>query len=296
MELPQSYNSQHHGTGSYQGILIPYSGKPQEIKINIESGDIRQKLNCELSDHVTLWANGYKLCLFCDDSSIEKNLPPNPITTRLISDLSGMNYNEVIRGNILLLDDEKKLTIKDLSSLIKATVDAPNIKDVATCLLTEFHQLIELRKTFHNFSSLRVDFLRSMLKSCVIHIIRRDVTGKESLSQYKRYHQRACYLGEDMESVDPDEWDLIIVQVKNLYRIKIAELEESLGQKLDVMIDEKEAVLRDESIINNEKNRNTFCRLILTANKVKCTGYPFDDDVRDLFNNINKLRNHFWNK
>ncbi|PKK60025.1 hypothetical protein RhiirC2_857061 [Rhizophagus irregularis] len=98
-----------------------------------------------------------------------------------------------------------------------------------------------------------------------------------------------------MESVAPEEWDLIIVQIKNLHRIKIAELEESLGQNLDVMIDEKEAVLRDESIINNEKNRNTFCRLILTANKVKCTGYPFDDDIQGLFNDIDKLRNNFWN-
>ncbi|GET52454.1 hypothetical protein GLOIN_2v1594863 [Rhizophagus irregularis DAOM 181602=DAOM 197198] len=74
-------------------------------------------------------------------------------------------------------------------------------------------------------------------KSCLIRIVCREITGKESLSQYKRYHR------------------------------KIAELEGSLGQNLDVMSDEKEAVLRDESIINNEKNCNTFCRLILAANK-----------------------------
>lgn len=295
MELTQSYNSQHHETGSYQGIFIPYSGKPQEITINIESGDIRRKLNCELSDHVTLWAKGYKLCLFCDDSSVEKKLPKNPITTRLIFNLSGMDYKEVIQGNILLLDDEKKLTIKDLSSLMKVTVDAPNIKDVATCILANFYQLIELRKSFQNFSSLGVNFLRSLSKSCIIHIVCREVTGKESLSQYKRYHRRACYLREDMEPVVPEEWDFIIVQIRNLHRIKIAELEESLGQNLEVMIDEKEAVLRDESIINNEKICSTFCRLMLTANKVECTGYPFDDDVQGLFKDIDKLRNNFWN-
>jgi hypothetical protein len=68
---------------------------------------------------------GYKLCLFCDDSGVDKNLPKNPITTRLIFNLSGIDYKEVIQGNILLLDDESKLTIKGLSSLMKVTVDAP---------------------------------------------------------------------------------------------------------------------------------------------------------------------------
>ncbi|CAB4440434.1 unnamed protein product [Rhizophagus irregularis] len=97
---------------------------------------------------------------------------------------------------------------------------------VATCVLANFYQLIELRKTFHNFSSLGVNFLRSLSNSCSIRIVCREVTGKESLSQYKRYHRRACYLREDMESVAPVEWDLIIVRIKNLHRIKIAELEE----------------------------------------------------------------------
>jgi hypothetical protein len=31
----------------YQGIFIPYSGKPEEVKLNIESGGIRRKLNCK---------------------------------------------------------------------------------------------------------------------------------------------------------------------------------------------------------------------------------------------------------
>ena len=63
----------------YQGIFIPYSGRPEEIKINNESGDIWQKLNCKLTDHVTLWAKNYKLSLFCDDFSIKKHLPMNPL-------------------------------------------------------------------------------------------------------------------------------------------------------------------------------------------------------------------------
>ncbi|GBC08426.1 hypothetical protein RclHR1_00810018 [Rhizophagus clarus] len=282
---------------SYQGIFVPYSGKPQEININIESGDIRQKLNCELSDHITLWAKGYRLCLFCDDSSVEKKLPKNAIATRLVSNLSGMNYNADVQGNILLLDDEKKLTIKDLSSLMKSTVNAPQIKDVANLLLSDLLQLIELRKTFHNFSSVRINLIRSSSNPCSIHILSRDVIRKEGISQFKikKYYKRVCYLKEDMEPVSPEEWDLIMVQIKNLHRIKLANLEESLKQNLNVLIDEKEAVLRDESIMNNEKNRNIFCRLILIANQIGGTGYPFDDDVQNLFNNIDKLRNYFWN-
>jgi len=42
-----------------------------------------------------------------------------------------------------------------------------------------------------------------------------------------------------MESVVVDDWDLIVVRIKNLHRIKMVELEESLGQSLIVEINEK---------------------------------------------------------
>ncbi len=42
-----------------------------------------------------------------------------------------------------------------------------------------------------------------------------------------------------MESVVVDDWDLIVVRIKDLLRIKIAGLEESLGQSLIVEINEK---------------------------------------------------------
>src|SRR6185312_8943624 len=96
----------------YQGIFIPYSGRPEEVEINIESGGIRQKLNCELTDNVTLRVKDYKLCLFCDDMGIRKCLPVNPLATRLVCSLFGnTTYPAPVVGNIHLLDDEKNLTI-----------------------------------------------------------------------------------------------------------------------------------------------------------------------------------------
>src|SRR6266542_4124355 len=133
----------------YQGIFIPYSGRPEEIKINIESGDIQRKLNCKLTDHVTLWAKNYKLSLFCDDFSIKKHLPMNPLATHLVLNLFGNIYPAEIRGDIILLDDKKKLSIKDLSSLLKASLNEFRIEEIATHLLTDLFQL----KFLNNYSS-----------------------------------------------------------------------------------------------------------------------------------------------
>ena len=44
-----------------------------------------------------------------------------------------------------------------------------------------------------------------------------------------------------------------------------------------------------------KKNRNIFCTLLLIANEVKSTGYPFEnDDLQDLLDNIDKSRVQFW--
>ncbi|CAG8551642.1 12776_t:CDS:1 [Acaulospora colombiana] len=299
MNSSSKHDSHHTLSGetkSYQGIFIPYTGRPQEITVNLESGGIRQKLNCEYSDHVTLWAKDYKLCLFCDDYGASKNLPKNPMTTRLISCLSGMVYDEPIRGNIVLLDDEKELTIKDLSLLMKTSIGAPSIKKVVNCLLADFRQLVESRKKPHDSRrNTEIFSLKSVSNPCRIQIVCREVTGKEAMSQFKKDFQRACYLEEDSELVDIDDWDLIVVQVKNLHRIKL-DLEKSLIQNIEVMIDEKEAVLRDESIVNNEDSRSVFCKLLLAAREVKAAGYQFEnEDIQGLTTSVDEIRNQFWN-
>ena len=201
-------------------------------------------LNCELTDHVTLWAKDHKLSLFCNDVSVKNNLPINPLATHLVTKLFGNTYPAEIRGDVVLLDDEKKLTIKDLSSLLNASLIAFRTEEIASCLLAD---LFQFKSPKNNLSS--------KTNSCTIQILCRDVAGKENKSQFKQVLQnvRICYLGEDMESVAVNDWDYIVVQVKNIHRIKMAESEEFLGPILNVFIDVKEAVFRDESIINNKK-------------------------------------------
>jgi hypothetical protein len=263
---------------SHQGIFIPYSGKPEEIKINIESGDIRWKLNCELTDHITLWAKNYKLSLFCDDLSFKKFLPTNPLATRLVFNLFGNEYPAVVRGNVVLLDDEKKLTIRDLSLLLKASLVAFRTEEIATCLLTDLFQFkLADNLTFKPYS-------------CTIQILCRDVAGKENKSQFKRSFHQICYLGEDMEFASVDDWNFIVVQVKNIHRIKM----KSSGPILKVLIDGKESVFRDESIINNKENCNILCRLLLSAEEVTYSEYVFENDITtNLFENIDLLRHQF---
>ncbi len=97
----------------------------------------------------------------------------NPLATRLVLNLFGNIYPAEIRGDIILLDDEKKLSIKDLSSLLKASLNEFHIEEIATRLLTDLFQL----KFLNNFSSKK--------KSCEIHILCREVAGKENKSQFK---------------------------------------------------------------------------------------------------------------
>ncbi len=120
------------------------------------------------------------------------------------------------------------------------------------------------------------------------------MAGKENKSQFKKTIQRICYLWEDVESVAVDDWDHIVVQVKNIHRIKMVESEESLGPTLKFLIDGKESVFRDESIINNKKNSNILCRLLLSAEEVKYSEYVFKNDIiTNLIENVNKLRHQF---
>ena len=157
-----------------------------------------------------------------------------------------------------------------------------HIEEIATCLLTDLFQL----KFLNNFSSKK--------KSCGIHILCREVAGKENKSQFKWHFQRICYLSEDMESVALNDWDYIVVQVKNIHHIKIDESEKSLRPILKVLIDGKESVFRDESIINNEKNSEILCKLLLSAEEVTYSEYVFKNEIStNLFENIDKLRHQF---
>ena len=71
----------------------------------------------------------------------------------------------------------------------------------------------------------------------------------------------------------------------------MAESEEFLGPILNVFIDGKEAVFRNESIINNKKNCNILCRLLLSAEEVKYSEYVYNNIITtNLFENIDKLR------
>ncbi|CAG8744759.1 11226_t:CDS:1, partial [Acaulospora morrowiae] len=215
----------------YRGIFIPYSGNPEVVKLNIESGGIRRKLNCELTDNATLRAKGYKLCLFCDDVGIMKGLPVNPLATRLACSLFGnTTYHLPVVGNTLLLDDEKNLTVEDLNSLLKAPTDIPHTKEIANCLMADLLQV----KVLYEFS-----FEKEFR---VIHIVCREVSGKENMSQLKPAFQRICYLGKDMESlsIDNDYWNYIVVPVKNIDRIKTTKLRKSL-RPFRVLIDGKES-------------------------------------------------------
>ncbi len=97
-----------------------------------------------------------------------------------------------------------------------------------------------------------------------------------------------------MESVALNDWDYIVVQVKNIHRIKIDESEKSLRPILKVLIDGKESVFRDESIINNEKNSEILCKLLLLAEEVTYSEYVFKNEIStNLFENIDKLRHQF---
>ncbi|RHZ82146.1 hypothetical protein Glove_114g100 [Diversispora epigaea] len=268
----------------YQGIFIPYSGKPEEVELNIESGGIRRKLNCELTDNATLRAKDYKLCLFCDDVGFKKRLPVNPLSTRLACSLFGnTTYHLPVVGNTLLLDDEKNLTVKDLSSLLKASTDIPHTEEIANCLIADLFQVkvpyeVSFKKEFR-----------------VIHILCREVSGKENMSQLKPTFQRICYLGDDMESlsIDNDYWNYIVVQVKNIDRIKTTELKKPL-KPFRVFIDGKESVFQDESIINNKKISNILSMLLLSAEEVTYSEHGYKNDITtNLVEKIDELRNKF---
>ncbi|GET00379.1 hypothetical protein GLOIN_2v1594863 [Rhizophagus clarus] len=94
-----------------------------------------------------------------------------------------------------------------------------------------------------------------------------------------------------MEFADVNDWDFIVVQAKYIHRLKMTK---SSGPTLEVLIDGKESLFRDESIINNEKNCNTLCKLLLSADDVCYSEYAFKNDIiTKLFENIDKLRRKF---
>ncbi|CAG8637683.1 18479_t:CDS:1 [Acaulospora morrowiae] len=266
----------------YQGIFIPYSGRPEEVELNIESGSIQRKLNCKLTDYVTLWAKDYKLCLFCDDVGVKKDLSVNPLATRLACSLFGnTTYHLPVLGNTLLLDDEKNLTFKDLSTLLNAPTDIPHTEEIANCLIADLFQVkvpyeISFKKEFRT-----------------IHIVCREVSGKENMSQLPFPHM--CYLGEDMESllIENTYWNYIVVQVKNIDCIKMTESKRSLDP-FRVFIDEKLSVFQDESIINNKKISNILSMLLVSAEEVDYSEHGYKNDITtNLVEKINEIRNKF---
>src|SRR6185436_17480590 len=128
-----------------------------------------------------------------------------------------------------------------------------------------------------------------------IHIVCREVAGKENASQLKPTIQRICYLGDDTESlsIDNDYWNYIVVQVKNIDRIKTTESKKLL-KPFRVLIDGKESVFQDESIINNKKISNILSMLLLSAEEVTYSEHGYKNDITtNLVEKIDELRNKF---
>ncbi|RUS25374.1 hypothetical protein BC938DRAFT_472265 [Jimgerdemannia flammicorona] len=103
----------------FQGIYLPVRGSPEVKVVDIMNGDVDRFLSCEHTGHSALGGPPtYMISIFYDDFFLFKNLPVNPLATRLMAKHYG---NRIIKGPALIVDDYKNLTLDDLRFLINTS-------------------------------------------------------------------------------------------------------------------------------------------------------------------------------
>src|SRR5579871_5345172 len=103
----------------YKGLYIPPIGKFKEITVDFSKNKISDILNTELTYHDSLGYMdqfGYKLCMYCGDLNSDDNLDrPNLIATVLSK--KTQIKGDLIYGPVVLLDDDKDITIDEFKKI-----------------------------------------------------------------------------------------------------------------------------------------------------------------------------------
>lgn len=105
----------------FHGILIPYQGAPKLISLTLK--EIEGVLECERTTGYTAeyldWF-GYHITIFGADHSSDKVAARNPLASIITKEWG------TIRGNAVILDDNKDLTIEDFRKIIEISKEIPS--------------------------------------------------------------------------------------------------------------------------------------------------------------------------
>ena len=128
----------------YQGIYIPVCGPPEVKIINASFGEICHLLECTSSWHITIYdLENYDLALLYDDDAYAKSLPLNPLATRLIYQRIGRDNLPPIRGPVILVDDYRKLSLKDLCKLLKIPYNRERSENASRKMLEDVQAFLK---------------------------------------------------------------------------------------------------------------------------------------------------------
>lgn len=114
-------------------IFIPAKGTPKIITNDME--EFSTIIGCKSytgKSIVYLGHFGYQLAIFFDECFALKNLPINRLATLIFKEAI------VLRGNCILFDDEKELSLDDLSKIVKIATAIPSSDFVPEPLIEEF--------------------------------------------------------------------------------------------------------------------------------------------------------------
>ncbi|CAJ0844799.1 12619_t:CDS:2, partial [Entrophospora sp. SA101] len=150
----------------YRGIYIPVNGPPEVKRINNTSEEICRLLECTNNQHITICdLDNYDLAILYDDDGYAKSLPQNPLATRLIYQRMGRDDLPPIRGPVVLvddyrklslkdlLDDYRKLSLKDLRKLLKIPYNREQIENTSRKMLEDVQAFLKRQQDTKDYTS-----------------------------------------------------------------------------------------------------------------------------------------------
>ncbi|CAJ0851165.1 8826_t:CDS:1 [Entrophospora sp. SA101] len=137
----------------YRGIYIPVNGPPEVKRINNTSEEICRLLECTNNQHITICdLDNYDLAILYDDDGYAKSLPQNPLATRLIYQRMGRDDLPPIRGPVVLVDDYRKLSLKDLRKLLKIPYNRERIENASRKMLEDVQAFLKRQQDTKDYT------------------------------------------------------------------------------------------------------------------------------------------------
>ncbi|CAG8834308.1 6998_t:CDS:1, partial [Gigaspora margarita] len=122
-------------------------------RINNSNEEICRLLEYTNSWHITIYdLENYDLALLYDDDAYTKSLPLNPLATRLIYQRMGQDDLPPIRGPVILVDDYRKLSLKDLCKLLKIPYNREQIENTSRKMLEEVQAFLKRQQDTKDYT------------------------------------------------------------------------------------------------------------------------------------------------